>query len=93
MRGDRQERTLSAIGRRLKATREALGLNQRQLCQRASVATNTYNQWEKGKSRPELDEAIKLVDEFDLTLDWIYLGDAGRMPFEIVEAVRRSAEA
>jgi transcriptional regulator with XRE-family HTH domain len=73
-------RTIEAIGHRLRLTRLALGLDQTQLCERAGIARNTWNQWEKGKGRPQLDEAMKLVDTFNITLDWIYLGDITGLP-------------
>lgn len=71
-----------SIAGRLIATREALGLNQRQFCTRAKIASNTYNQWEKGK-RPGLDEALKLCGTYKLTLDWIYLGDPSCLPYAL----------
>lgn len=61
----------------------------RSLAFRGLRALNTYNQWERGIGRPRLDEAIRLVDEYDLTLDWIYLGDHRRLPYELVDAIRR----
>lgn len=67
-------RSITAIAERLVRTRMALGLNQTQLCARAGLAKNTYNQWEGAHGRPGLDYAIQLCDAFDLTLDWIYLG-------------------
>lgn len=90
MQGTHEDRSLAAIGRRLLATRTAIGLNQRQFAQRAKVAPNTYNQWERGSSRPRLDEAIRLVDEYDITLDWIYLGDQRRLAYELIDALRQS---
>lgn len=86
MRGAPSERTPQAIGRRLKAAREALDLSQAELCRRTRIKPNTYNQWEKG-ARPQLDEAYKLVDELGYTLDFIYLGDTARLPHEIVIAM------
>lgn len=69
---------LEAIASRLIQTRKALGLNQRRLCNLAGVEPNTYNQWEKAKGRPELDQALKLCQTFGYayTLDWIYRGNA-----------------
>ena len=91
-RRDTIDRSMVAIARRLRATREALGLNQRQLCSRAGLAYNQYNQWEKGHIRPGLDGAIALCDTFELTLDWIYFGDPARLPMDIAEKVLRYLE-
>lgn len=62
-------------------------ISQREVCRRSGVAPSTYNQWEKAVNRPDLDEAIKLRDALDLTLDWIYLGDPGRLPHALVVAI------
>ena len=93
MRSAAHERSVGAIAARLAATREALGLNQRQLCERTGIAPNTYNQWEKAKGRPDLDGAIILCDKFGLTLDWIYLGDESRLPHDMVIGLRRAEKS
>ena len=76
-------RSITAIAARLYAFRESQGWDQTELCKRCGIATNTYNQWEKGKGRPGLDKAIILRDAFGLPLDWIYLGDAACLPHHI----------
>lgn len=76
-------RSVPAIAERLRMTREALGLSQTQLCQRAGLATNTYNQWEHAKGRPGLDHAIALCDAIGLSLDWIYLGDPAALSYSV----------
>ena len=74
------ERSIDAIAARLRRTRLALGHSQTELCRIAGIATNTYNQYENAKGRPELDKAILLCDAFNLTLDWIYFGDPAGLP-------------
>lgn len=84
------DRGVAAIAARLQSARRALGYNQRELCALTEIATNTYNQWERGRGRPELDEAIKLR-KIGLTLDWIYLGDPAGLPHSL--ALKLAAEA
>lgn len=81
-------RSIEAIAARLVATREALGLNQRQLCERADLAPNTYNQWERARGRPDLDGALALCEAFGLSLDWIYRGDESRLSHELAVKIR-----
>lgn len=82
---------METIAARLRATRHALDLTQRELCRRAGIETNTYNQWEKAKGRPEIDKAFKLCDAFGLTLDWIYSGVLAGLPHDLaVKLVRLS---
>lgn len=83
---------IKTIGRRLQATREALGiLKQGEFAKGAGIATNTYNQWEwtkdgkPPKGRPDIDYANRLCERYGLTLDWIYRGDPARLPKEIVD--------
>jgi transcriptional regulator with XRE-family HTH domain len=85
-------RSPEAIADRLRATRRALGLNQRQLCERAGLLPQTYNQWEKAKGRPDLDGALALCDAFNLSLDWIYRGDPSQLPFKIAIHVAGSRD-
>lgn len=82
---DPSERTVPAIARRLIATRLALGLSQAALSRRTGVATNTYNQYEKEKGRPDLDNAMRLCDGLGITLDWIYRADASGLPARIAD--------
>ena len=93
MQSEAHARSVEAIAARLLATREALGLNQRQLCKIADIATNTYNQWENAKGRPDLDGAFKLCDAFRLTLDWVYSGDDSGLPHDLVLKMRAPAPA
>lgn len=87
-------RSKHAIGRRLELTRRAIGLSQSEFAQRADLAKNSYNQYETGTNRPQLEAAIKLVDAYRLTLDWIYLGDPSGLRFDLAEAIKalRSVE-
>ena len=83
--------SLKAIGARLVALRESTGLRQVDFCKRAGIAQNTWNQYERGESRPQLDFAIRLVDTFGVTLDWIYLGDSSGLPHTLALAIQRRA--
>jgi transcriptional regulator with XRE-family HTH domain len=76
-----------AIGKRLLLTRRAVGMAQRSFAEAASIANNTYNQYETGKNRPAIDNAIRLCHAFDLTLDWIYRGDPSGLRFQLGQAI------
>ena len=67
------------IAERLIAARRAQpsDLDQVEFARRAGISQNTYNQYEKAHRRPSLDNAIKLCRTYNLSLDWIYLDEAG----------------
>jgi len=85
----------SAVGERLRLTREALGLQQNEFCERADIKPNTYNQYETGSNFPSLENAHKLCDTYRLTLDWIYRGDNSGLEYRLGEAIKalRSARS
>lgn len=79
--------SLRAIGHRLLLTRQAVGLAQTDFCARAKIKPNTYNQYERGRFRPTIDNAIALCETYKLTLDWIYRGDPSGLRYELAEAI------
>src|SRR5258706_3691859 len=81
------------IGRRLARAREALGLSQVDFCRAAGIAANTYNQYEKGVSRPELDKGLAICRAHGLTLDYIYRGDVSGLPIRIAGKLVSDADA
>ena len=88
MAAEKTEHSREAIGSRLAVTRSVVGLNQVEFAKKAKIAPNTYNQYEQGKKRPSLGNAIKLCDAFDLTLDWIYVGDPSGLRYEMADAIK-----
>lgn len=80
--------SLEALGRRLSLTRRVYGLAQKDFCAKAGLPTNTYNQYEKGKKRPTIENAIALCEHYDLTLDWIYRGVTTGLRFGIADAIK-----
>jgi transcriptional regulator with XRE-family HTH domain len=77
----------SAIAARLRLTRRVIGLGQYEFANRANIAGNTYNQYEQGKKRPTIENAMALCHEYGLTLDWIYAGDPGNLPYTLAKAI------
>lgn len=85
---DRYEgRDKIAIGARLELSRQALGMDQRSFAGGAGIKTNTYNQYETGTNRPQIDAALALKDHYRLTLDWIYAGDMSGLSNHLHSAI------
>jgi len=76
------------VARRLHAARQALGLDQQQFGTRAGLSQPQYNQFEKGKRLLTLAAAMKLCDEYNLTLEWLYRGDPSGLPYALARTIR-----
>ena len=85
-----------AIGRRLLLTRQALGIDaQGEFARRAGIGVTAYNQYEMGRKRPSIENAVALCDAYHLTLDWLYRGDPSGLTYELgaaLQAMRAARE-
>jgi transcriptional regulator with XRE-family HTH domain len=81
------------IGQRLLHTRQALGIGQTAFAERAKISSTAYNQYENGKKRPSIENAVALCEAFDLTLDWIYRGDPSNLRYELANSIKALREA
>ena len=79
---------IADVGRRLRRTRLSLGLDQQQFGTRAGLSQPQYNQFENGKQLLTLQAALKLCDEYNLTLDWLYRGDPSGLPYRLATTIR-----
>ncbi len=62
------------VGMRIRKIRKAHGLSQSQFALRAGISASAVGNWEQGLSRPGLNAAVKIIEAFDMTLDYLYLG-------------------
>ncbi len=85
----RPENTLAEVGGRLKKVRNALNLSQVDLCNQINVATNTYNQWEKGRSLLDPLAAVRFANIHGVTLDYLYRGNISGLPYHIVQSIEK----
>lgn len=72
-----------SLARRLKITREALGVSPAQVCKQLRIGASAWSMYESGERRITVQVAIKFCTEYGLTLDWIYRADPSRLPHEI----------
>ena len=77
------------IASRLLRTREALGLNQREFAMRANLKPNRYSQYETGVRALTIDAALRICDEYGISLDWLYRGDRSRLPHHLAIDIAR----
>lgn len=75
------------VGRRLRITRLALGLQQNEFAAKAEIAPNTYSMYESGDRLLTVESALALCDEHNLTMDWLFRGMPGDLPHKLATAV------
>lgn len=62
------------IGNRISEFRKSNGLSQESLAERVGVARQTISKWELGETSPDLKQAKKLSEIFDVNLDELVCG-------------------
>ena len=68
----------SAVGLRIRALREAMGLSLRDLAQRSGVSAPMLSQVERGETSPTLASAAKIAAGLELTLSQLLRLDEGQ---------------
>jgi len=53
----------------VRGRRKDLAISQAELAQRAGVARKTISELESGKTRPELDLVLRVLEQLDLAID------------------------
>lgn len=74
------------IAERLRWHRDLLGLTQAAYAQRLGVKRAALNNWEGGDYRLSLDGALALSKKFELSLDFMYEGNADALPMTLRNA-------
>jgi transcriptional regulator with XRE-family HTH domain len=65
---------LKAAGARLKKLRKHVNCDMKQMASRLGIVKNTYYKNENGVNLPSLTTLKRLVDDFDLSMDWLLFG-------------------
>lgn len=76
------------IAMRLTLARQAYGLDQQAFGTRAGLSQPQYNQYETGRRLLSLQAAVRLCDEYNLTLDWLYRDDPSGLPADLWLKIR-----
>lgn len=83
--------TAKEIGARLEVLHRALEVSQADVCRATGIKENRYSQYVNGKRRLTLAAAIKLVENYGVTLDWLILGNPAALPNHIHRKIQRAA--
>jgi transcriptional regulator with XRE-family HTH domain len=65
-------------GHRLRITRIALGLTEKEAADAHAVSLRTYRKWENG-GRQRGSAFLRFAEKFDVTLDWLVGGETARV--------------
>ena len=63
------------LGLQIAFLRKKAGLSQRQLAERLHLSNSAVGMYEQGRRQPSVDILIALACEFDVTLDYLIIGD------------------
>lgn len=75
------------IGRRLRATREALDVKSGVMAEMIGVTKQAWSQYEAGNRRPDLTHMLAFSDRFNISLDWIYKGNPAQLPYTLASVI------
>lgn len=75
------------IGKRLSLLENIEDMSQAALAKKAGIASNAWNNYVHGRKRIGIENAIRVVATYDLTLDYIYLGDSSNLPPHLQVAI------
>ena len=81
------------IGERLLLTRQILGLSQAEFAATAGLKAAAMCRCERGSSRPSVDAATKLCEAYNLSLDWIFMGDLKPLPYDLADSIQKARSA
>jgi transcriptional regulator with XRE-family HTH domain len=72
-----------AIARRLIATRNAKGMNQRTFATFCGITPQALNNYERARARPNMESAGKISSAIGADIRWIYLGTRSALTDEL----------
>ncbi len=70
------------IGDRIRQIRSVFSLSQVEAGKVCGCGATTVSNWEQGRQKPTIEQAQRLADRLGLTLDFIYLGRLGSIPYD-----------
>lgn len=85
---DDTERLAENVGRRLRQIREIYGVDMKTFGEAAGLSQPRYYVYEDGTRLLTLNAAIKLCNVYNLTLDYLYMGDPSGLRANIVDKLR-----
>ncbi|WP_334077010.1 helix-turn-helix transcriptional regulator [Paenibacillus sanfengchensis] len=70
---------------RIESLIKAGEMTKKQFCQDLNISTGNLGDWKRGKSTPSTNKLIEIAAYFNVSLDWLLIGQEGKQPFVIKE--------
>lgn len=83
----------AAVGKRLRITREAMGLQQNTAADRIGISNSALNNYEQGEHFPSIPNVVKISEAYRVSLDWLLAGNIRKLDFELVEKIEECRKA
>jgi transcriptional regulator with XRE-family HTH domain len=85
--------TKAEVCKRLVLLRRARGLKQKEIAASAGLTSTQWANYEKLERMPNIQDMIRLADEQEVSLDWIYRGRAASLPHHLAVQIDRIMQA
>jgi hypothetical protein len=83
------EASTPAVAERLRLLREALGIDQAEMCRQTGIGTSAWNNAETGDNRIGVDNAMKIRKRYSVGLDYVYANDYTAIPSKLATKIGR----
>lgn len=88
----RPSEMMTMVGRRLHATRIALGIERQEvMANLMGVQLSTYNNWERGIRMASTDAVVRLLGKTGIGLDWIFAGEMRSLPYDVASKLNEAS--
>lgn len=65
-----------SLGEKLQYLRKEKGISQEQLAEQMTISRQAISKWELDTSIPDVENIIQISKLFDVTTDWLLMGDS-----------------
>ena len=83
----RASEALLICGKRLRAAREALGIEAKEAARSAGAGASTWSMWENGHRLADPLAVARFCARYGISMDWVYMGDTRGMSPELAKLV------
>jgi transcriptional regulator with XRE-family HTH domain len=87
MSGEPDSEAQKAMGSRLQAVREAIGLTQDDMAKNMGVVVTTLSAWESGRNQIDIVKLARSATRWGFTTDWVARGDLSGLRKDVAEKV------